>query len=218
MQKTTVALVDDHALLRSGLASIINGFEGFNVLFEAGNGMEFIDQLDFENPPDIVLLDINMPVMDGYETAIWIKKSLPTSKVLVLSMLTNDMPIIRMLRNGVKGYLIKDSMPQVFKEALESVRDNIFYVNEQVRDKLIKYVSKEPDEDEGTNLLLNITEQEAYFLQQICADKTYKDIALEMGVGLRTLDTFRDNLFKKLNTNSRVGLVLFAIKQGIVAI
>ncbi len=218
MQITTVALVDDHALLRSGLASIVNGFEGFTVLFEAGHGKEFIELVDSQNPPDIVLLDINMPVMDGYETAIWIKKNLPTSKVLVLSMLTNDMPIIRMLRNGVKGYLIKDSMPLVFKEALESIRNNVFYINEQVRDKLIKYVSKESDQDEDTQLLLNITEQEAHFLQQICADKTYKDIAIEMGVGLRTLDTFRDNLFKKLNINSRVGLVLFAIKQGIVAI
>jgi two-component system, NarL family, invasion response regulator UvrY len=215
---TTVALVDDHALLRSGLASIINGFDGFSVLFEAGHGKEFIDQVDIQNPPNIVLLDINMPVMDGYETAIWIKKNLPSSKVLVLSMLTNDMPIIRMLRNGVKGYLIKDSMPNVFKEALESIRDNIFYVNEQVRDKLIKYVSKEEDQDQGTKLLLNITEQEAQFLQLICADKNYKDIALEMGVGARTLDTFRDNLFKKLGVNTRVGLVLFAIKQGIVAI
>ncbi len=215
---TTVALVDDHALLRSGLASIINGFDGFSVLFEAGHGKEFIDRVDIQNPPNIVLLDINMPVMDGYETAIWIKKNLPSSKVLVLSMLTNDMPIIRMLRNGVKGYLIKDSMPNIFKEALESIRDNIFYVNEQVRDKLIKYVSKEEDQDQDTKLLLNITEQEAQFLQLICADKTYKDIAMEMGVGLRALDTFRDNLFKKLETNSRVGLVLFAIKQGIVAI
>ncbi|TAG12621.1 MAG: DNA-binding response regulator [Sphingobacteriia bacterium] len=215
---TTVALVDDHALLRSGLVSIINGFDGFSVLLEAGHGKEFIDQVDIQNPPNIVLLDINMPVMDGYETAIWIKKNLPSSKVLVLSMLTNDMPIIRMLRNGVKGYLIKESMPNVFKEALESVRDNIFYVNEQVRDKLIKYVSKEEDQDQSTKILLNITEQEAQFLQLICVDKTYKDIALEMGVGLRSLDTFRDNLFKKLGVNTRVGLVLFAIKQGIVAI
>lgn len=215
---TTVVLVDDHALLRSGLAAMINGFNNFTVLFEAGNGQEFIHQIDKQNPPDIVLLDINMPIMDGYETAIWIKKNLPHSKVLVLSMLTNDMPIIRMLRNGVKGYLIKDSKPYTFKEALESIRDNIFYVNEQVRDKLIKYMSKASEQDEDTQLLLSITEQEAQFLQLICADKIYKDIAQEMGVGIRTLDTFRDNLFKKLEVNTRVGLVLFAIRQGIVAI
>ena len=113
--KTTVALVDDHELLRSGLAAIINSFGEFEVVLEAGNGLEFIKKVKAITPPDIVLLDITMPEMDGYETAAWIRKHLPTVKVLVLSMLSNDLAIIRMLRNGVKGYIIKDSKPHVFK-------------------------------------------------------------------------------------------------------
>jgi DNA-binding NarL/FixJ family response regulator len=216
--KTTVALVDDHELLRSGLAAIINSLGEFEVVLEAGNGLEFIKKVKTITPPDIVLLDITMPEMDGYETAAWIRKHLPTVRVLVLSMLSNDLAIIRMLRNGVKGYIIKDSKPHVFKEAMESIQRNEFYVNELVRDKLINYVSTEEEEGKQTALLLSISEQEAHFLQLLCADKSYREIADEMCVSVRTIDNYRDNLFKKLETKSRVGLVLFAIKQGIANI
>ena len=216
--KTTVALVDDHELLRSGLAAIINSFGEFEVVLEAGNGLEFIKKVKAITPPDIVLLDITMPEMDGYETAAWIRKHLPTVKVLVLSMLSNDLAIIRMLRNGVKGYIIKDSKPHVFKEAMESIQKNEFFVNELVRDKLINYVSNEEDDGKQTALLLSISEQEAHFLQLVCADKSYKEIVDEMFVSVRTIDNYRDNLFKKLETKSRVGLVLFAIRQGIANI
>ena len=215
---TSVALVDDHELLRTGLAGLVNSFPGFRVLFEAGNGKEFIDQVDMNKPPEIVLLDISMPVMDGYETAAWIKHKLPGTKVLVLSMLENDMAIIRMLRNGVKGYILKESNPGIFKQALESVQKNEFYVNELVRNKLINYVTNEDDPTVETSMLLNITEGEAQFLQWLCLDKSYKEIALEMFVSVRTIDSHRDSLFRKLEINTRVGLVLFAIKQGIVSL
>ncbi len=133
-------------------------------------------------------------------------------------MLSNDMAIIRMLRNGVKGYIIKDSKPHVFKEAMESIQRNEFYVNELVRDKLINYVSNEEEDGKQMQSLLNITEQEAHFLELLCADKSYREIADEMCVSVRTIDNYRDNLFKKLDIKTRVGLVLFAIKQGIANI
>lgn len=215
---TSVALVDDHELLRSGLAGLINSFPEFKVVFEAGNGKEFIEKVDQQHPPEIVLLDITMPVMDGYETALWIKNKLPNTKVLVLSMLSNDMAIIRMLRNGVKGYILKESKPEIFKQALDSVKNNDFYVNELVRDKLINYVTNEEGPADQTSILLNITEGEAQFLRWLCLDKSYKEIAQEMFVSVRTIDSHRDNLFKKLEINTRVGLVVFAIKHGIVSI
>lgn len=215
---TSVALVDDHELLRSGLAGLINSFPEFEVVFEAGNGKEFIEKVDMQHPPEIVLLDITMPVMDGYETALWIKNKLPDTKVLVLSMLSNDMAIIRMLRNGVKGYILKESKPEIFKQALDSVKNNDFYVNELVRNKLINYVTNEEGSADNTSTLLNITEGEAQFLRWLCLDKSYKEIAQEMFVSVRTIDSHRDNLFKKLEINTRVGLVVFAIKHGIVNI
>ena len=164
---TTVALVDDHEMLRSGLAGLINTFQDFKVIFEAGNGKEFIEKLDQKNPPDIVLLDITMPFMDGYETALWIKIELPVCKVLVLSMLSNDMAIIRMLRNGVKGYILKESKPSILKQAMESIKNNEFYVNELVRDKLVNYITNEEIDEINTAKLLNINEGEIQFLRRL---------------------------------------------------
>lgn len=213
---TKVALVDDHEMLRSGLAGLINTFPDFKVISEAGHGREFIDNLNRDELPDIVLLDITMPVMDGYETALWIKNELPNTKILVLSMLSNDMAIIRMLRNGVKGYILKESKPAILKQAMESIIKNDFYVNELVKDKLVNYITNDKDKDLNTTKLLNITESEVQFLQWLCMDKSYKEIAKEMFISVRTIDTHRDNLFKKLDINTRVGLIVFAMKHGIV--
>jgi DNA-binding NarL/FixJ family response regulator len=215
---TFVALVDDHELLRSGLASMINSFDGFKVLMEAGNGKEFIEALKSHKAPSIVLLDINMPHMDGFETAEWIKANLPDTRVLVLSMLENDIAIIRMLKNGARGYLLKDSKPKVFKQALENIRDTGYFINELVSDKLMHYISNEDSYLGEGSPLNNLTENETIFLQWICSDKTYKEIAEEMHISPRTVDTYRDNLFKKLDIKTRVGLAIFAIKHGIVSI
>ena len=215
---TFVALVDDHELLRTGLAAIINSFEGYKVVIEANNGKQFIEKVKIKTPPDIVLLDITMPVMDGYETSIWIKANLSQTKVLVLSMLENDTAIIRMLKNGARGYLLKDSKPKVFKEALDSIRDSGYFINELVSNKLMHYINHEEIFDTDTLVLNTLTENEVSFLKWICTEKTYKQIAEEMCLSPRTIDTYRDNLFKKLDVKTRVGLAIFAIKNGIVNI
>lgn len=215
---TFVALVDDHELLRTGLVSIINSFEGFKVVMEANNGKQFIEKVKTKTPPDIVLLDITMPVMDGYETSGWIKNNLPQTKVLVLSMLENDTAIIRMLKNGARGYILKDSKPKVFKDALDSIRDSGYFINELVSNKLMHYINHEEVFDGDTVALNSLTENEVTFLKWICTEKTYKEIADEMCLSPRTIDTYRDNLFKKLDVKTRVGLAIFAIKNGLVNI
>jgi DNA-binding NarL/FixJ family response regulator len=215
---TYIALVDDHELLRTGLAAIINSFEGFKVALEANNGQQFIEKVKTKSPPDIVLLDITMPVMDGYETSIWIKANLPQTKVLVLSMLENDTAIIRMLKNGARGYILKDSKPKVFKDALDSIRDSGYFINELVSNKLMHYINHEEVFDSDTFALNNLSENEVIFLKWICTEKTYKEIADEMCLSPRTIDTYRDNLFKKLDVKTRVGLAIFAIKNSIVNI
>ncbi|MCW3088693.1 MAG: response regulator transcription factor [Sediminibacterium sp.] len=215
---TFVALVDDHELLRTGLAAIINSFEGFKVVIEANNGQQFIEKVKAKTPPDIVLLDITMPVMDGYETSSWIKSNLPQTKVLVLSMLENDTAIIRMLKNGARGYILKDSKPKVFKDALDGIRDSGYFINDLVSNKLMHYINHEEVFDSDTFALNNLSENEVTFLKWICTEKTYKEIADEMCLSPRTIDTYRDNLFKKLDVKTRVGLAIFAIKNNIVTI
>jgi DNA-binding NarL/FixJ family response regulator len=215
---TTIALVDDHELLRSGLAAIVNSIEGYRVILEADNGQVLIQNLKNKPAPDIILLDITMPVMDGYETASWIKANLPETKVLVLSMLENDGAIIRMLKHGARGYILKDSNPKIFRKALNSIRDSGYFINELVSNKLMHYINQEDSLDAQVMPIQTLSENELTFLKWICTDKTYKEIADEMNLSPRTIDTYRDNLFKKLQIKTRTGLAIFAIKNGIIDI
>lgn len=211
-------MVDDHHLLRNGLARLVDSFEGFEVIFEASNGKDFIEQLKLNPVPDIVLLDINMPVMNGYETADWIKKNLPETRILVLSMLESDMTIIRMLNLGARGFIVKDSHPEQFRKALIQIRDLGYCMNENLSGRLAyRNLNQEP-EPAPTVILPRLSEKELEFLRLSCSEMTYREIAHEMGIGHRTVDSHRDSLFQKLGVSTRVGLVLFAIRNGIVMV
>lgn len=219
MHHTSIALVDDHVLLRQGLASFIRSFPQYEIVLEADNGADFITKAK-ANPPDIVLLDVNMPRMNGYETATWIREHLPLAKVLVLSMVEHDAAIIRMLRLGARGYLLKDSNPNILLHALDAVRDHGFFINELVSNRMIHYLN-EGGHSNGSNtntMAVNLNERELRFLQLACTEKTYKEIADEMYVSPRTIDSYRDGLFERLQIKSRVGLVIYAIKNGIVTV
>jgi DNA-binding NarL/FixJ family response regulator len=211
-----VALVDDHALLRSGLASVINSFGEYKVIFEADNGKQFIDRLKQNEMPDVVLMDITMPEMDGFETTKWIKNNVPNIKVLVLSMLDDDNSIIRMLQNGAKGYILKDSKPDILRTALKEVSERGFFLNEIVSGKLMHLINK--GEAKTTAQTINLTDKEIEFLKWCCTEKSYKEIAEAMEINPRTVETMRSNLFEKLETLSRVGLVMYAIRNGIVKV
>jgi DNA-binding NarL/FixJ family response regulator len=210
---THIALIDDHSLLRGTLASLIESFDGYKVVSEADNGKEFIDRLTPDKKPDIILLDITMPEMDGFQTAAWAKKNLPEAKILVLSMMDNETSIIRMLREGARGYLLKDSKPAILRKALDDVRDRGFFMNELVTNKMLNFVTGQ--HQSGTHEIPHLTERESMFLEMACTEMTYKEIADKMKLSQRTVEGYRDDLFKKLNVISRVGLVVFAIKHGL---
>ncbi len=214
--KIKVVLVDDHVLLRNGLANLISSFEKYEVLFEANNGKDFLASLRAANLPDIVLLDINMPEMDGYETSLWLKKNHPQIKVLALSMYDNEASIIRMLKNGAKGYILKDIDPLEFKAALDSLVRKGFYYSDLVTGKLIHAVNNFEESEGAGKAISNLNERELEFLKLACTEMTYKEIADKMYVSPRTVDGYRDSLFEKLNCKTRVGLVMYAIKNGIV--
>jgi two-component system invasion response regulator UvrY len=209
----TITLVDDHKLLRNGLANLLRELE-YKVLFEADNGTDFIEQLKKYSVPDVVLLDINMPQMDGYETALWLKKAHPDVKVLALSMYDDEYAIIKMLKNGARGYILKDAEPGELKRAINAVLDKGFYHSDLVTGTLIHTINHEGDTDHPNVSGLNAKEID--FLKLVCTEMTYKEIAERMCVSPRTVDGYRDDLFEKLGVKSRVGLVLFAIKNGIV--
>ena len=211
-----IVLTDDHVLLRNGLAALVKNL-GHNVLFEADNGKDFINKLDKKNLPELVLMDINMPEMDGYETALWLKTNNPEVKVLALSMYDNENSIIRMLKSGAKGYILKDSEPAELKAALDSILTKGFYYSELVTGKLIHSINKMDDDGDVKNLVL-LNAREIDFLKYACTEMTYKEIADKMFLSPRTIDGYRDDLFEKLNLKTRVGLVMYAIKNGIVQI
>lgn len=212
-----VVLVDDHGLLRNGLAGLVKDL-GYAVLFEADNGKDFLNKLKPEELPDIVLLDINMPQMDGYETAAWIKSYHPDIRILALSMYDDENSIIRMLKNGAGGYILKDAEPGELKAAMESVLSKGFYYSEMVTGRLIHSIHSSQDENSTTKAVSGLNEREVEFLKLAATEMTYKEIAEQMHLSPRTIDGYRDDLFEKLNIKSRVGLVLFSIKNGIVRI
>lgn len=214
--KPAVVLVDDHILLRNGLANLIRSFGDYTVLFEADNGKKFIGQLKAENLPDIVLLDINMPEMDGYETALWLKQNHPEIKILALSMYDNDNAIIGMLKNGARGYVLKDIEPVELKAALDSVFQKGYYYSEMITGKLIHTINTMDDPQQKVKNIIILNERETDFLKLACTEMTYKEIADMMYLSPRTIDGYRDNLFERLNVKTRVGLVMYAIRNGIV--
>ncbi len=212
-----IVLTDDHVLLRNGLASLVKSL-GHEVYFEANNGKDLIAKLNPEKIPDIILLDINMPEMDGYETASWLKEIHPEIKVLALTMYDNENAIIRMLNCGAKGYILKDSDPDELELAIDSMMAKGHYYTEMVNNKLLIALGKQEEEKNELKILLNLNDKEKHFLELCCTELTYKEIAEKMFISHRTVDNYRDVLFEKLHLKTRVGLVMFAIKNGIVTI
>lgn len=210
-----VVLIDDHVLLRNGLASLIESFGKYTVLFQADNGKHFIEKLQPGMLPDIILMDINMPVMDGYETSLWLKELYPRVKILALSMYDNENAIIRMFKAGAKGYILKDCDPDELKAALDALTEKGFYYSEMVTGKLISTINTLDEKDNSVKSIISLSDKETQFLKLACTELTYKEIADKMIISPRTVDGYRDDLFKKLNVRTRVGLVMFAVKNGI---
>ena len=211
METFQIALVDDHALFRSGIAAMVNGLKNYSVLFEAANGQELTRKISPKFKPQIVLLDINMPQMDGIATAQWLRSNYPEIHIVVLSMFEDAEKVLAMVRLGVKGYLLKDAEPHEFEQALNNVSQNEVYFPAFVTRHLISSFNKPVD-----NFKLN--QREIEFLKLSGTELTYKEIADQMCVSVRTVDGYRDQLFDKLQIKSRVGLVLYAIKNKLIEI
>lgn len=213
----TVALTDDHVLLRNALAALIENIPNFSILFLAENGKEMIEQIAQKGNPDILILDLNMPVMDGYESAAWLKKNCAGVYILVLTMFDTEIPLIRLLQEGVRGFLKKDIHPTELKTALHSIIKEGYYYPVQTVGKMVNLfqLNKENRQQLETKTL---SEKDIAFLKLACSDFTYREIALEMNMSPKTIDALRDHLFTRYNVKSRVALAIYAVKNGIVSI
>lgn len=186
------------------------------ILFEANNGIELQQKIDANNLPDIILMDVNMPGMDGFESVQWLKNVYPDVKVLIVSMIEKEETVVRMLRLGVKGYLCKDVEPNELGEALLAVSKRGVYYTDFVTGKLVHALQSDKPEAKKDTRIETINEREKTFLQLACSEMTYNEIADKMFLSPKTIDGYRNSLFEKLNVKSRVGLVMYAIKNKIV--
>lgn len=219
MQKAyRLAVVDDHKLFRRGLISLIDMVDkNSEILFEADNGEQMKSKLDPANLPDIVLMDVNMPGMDGFASVAWLKENHPAVRVLVVSMIEKEETVVRMLKLGVKGYLCKDVEPEELGEALHAVLNKGFYYTDFITGKLVHSLQNEsPNNTKEVSDQINDRERE--FIKLACSEMTYNEIADKMCLSPKTIDGYRNSLFEKLNIKSRVGLVIYAIRHGIFRI
>ncbi|HTF04018.1 MAG TPA: response regulator transcription factor [Bacteroidia bacterium] len=216
MMHRSIVIVDDHRLFSSALAELIGKFTRYSVLYEVQNGKELIERMKHvQNVPDIILLDINMPVMNGFETAEWLRKSHPEVRVLAVSMNDDEESVINMIRAGAHGYVLKDIGPLDLEKALECLVEKGTYYSELVTQHMASSIAGS-DSAKKNDLALN--ERERAFLQWACSELTYKEIADKMCVSMRTVDGYREALFLKLEVKNRVGLVLYAIANKLVKI
>jgi two-component system, NarL family, invasion response regulator UvrY len=214
-----LAVVDDHKLFRKGLISLIEMVsKEYVILFEADNGLDLQQQIDKNNLPDIILMDVSMPGMDGFASVQWLQEQYPQIKVLVVSMIEKEESIVRMLKLGVKGYLCKDVEPKELGEALQAVFNKGFYYTDFITGKLVHSLQNGEEDKQSLLDFDQMNDREKQFLQLACSELTYHEIADKMFVSPKTIDGYRNSLFEKLKAKSRVGLVLLAIKNGLVKV
>ncbi len=212
----TVAIADDHNLFRKGIISLLEENPKVKVVYEAGNGAELLHLLN--NPdtfPDVVLLDIEMPVMDGMEAQKKIKKLYPEMKVIILTMRDDEQFILYMISEGVNGYLLKDAEPEELEKAIEKVVVNDFYFPDSMAKLLVRNIGrKRPVNHE----LPEFTERELEVLELICREHTATEIAEKLSISPRTAEGHRSNLLEKSGSKNIAGLVVFALKNNLVFI
>lgn len=207
--KNKIAIVDDHTLLSQAIGNLVESFDDFETDGIFKNGQELINALNNkEINPKIILMDVNMPVLNGIETTKIVSKEFPSISILALSVDEEENTIIHMLKSGAKGYLSKDIQKDILHLALTTTLNQGFFHTQNVTDALLGSLKKKNEFDE-------LKEREIEFIQLACSDLTYREIADKMFLSPKTIDNYRDAVFSKLNIKNRVGLVLFAIKSGI---
>lgn len=211
--KINIAIADDHQLFLKSLGLMIESFNGFCVVADATNGEILLDKLQSQKVlPEIILLDVNMPIMDGPATASAISQRYPQIKLVALSMKDDDATVLKMIRSGCCAYLLKGIHPDELEKALTEVYHAGYYNADESNVRYRRLLQQKEEER------LPLSDRELSFLRLACSDLTYKQIADQMHLAERTIDGYREQLFQKLNVQSRVGMVLEALRRGLVTL
>ena len=213
MKTIPIAIVDDHTLMSKALENMIAENPKYRVVMNQPNGEDFISGLEnISELPAVVLMDINMPYKNGIETTEWLTEHHPDIKVIALTMEDDEKVLIRMLKAGAKGYLLKDMQPSILFQAIDTVFEKGSFYTDFVAQKLLKV---QTEDAKNASLLSDLKEREKEFIKLACSELTYKEIADKMCLSPKTIDGYRDSVFVKLEIKNRVGLVLFALKHNL---
>ena len=213
----SIVLVDDHTIVRNGLRTLIEALGNYKVIAQYDNGKHFIDAPSILQEPDLVVMDLNMPEMDGAQTMTWLRQHRPDMKVLVLTLNTEEKTILELFRLGVRGYLPKNCTADVLKKAIEDTVYSGYYHSDLLQHALASEADKQ---DDKATIQARISDREMLFVTLVCHpdEYTYEQIANKMTVSRRTVDGYREELFEKFHIRSKTGLVMFAIKHGLVTL
>lgn len=214
-----IAIIDDHILFQSGLTSLFSEHDNLEVVLVADNGQDMITKLkalNKTNLPDVFIVDISMPIMDGIETVKWLNKNSPGAKIVMLTMIDKPEVVMELIKLGVKSYLTKDKSPSELIMAISLVHDNKYFFPDEITKIIVSSHQKHNESINDPKDIPNLTERELQLLRLSCTEMTYSEIANEMQISPRTVDAFRSSLFEKLNVKSRVGLVLVALKLKLI--
>jgi DNA-binding NarL/FixJ family response regulator len=212
--KTDIVIVDDHKLFRKGIKALLEEFSFTGKVYEAGNGIELLELLKGVSPlPEIILLDIQMPVMDGIEAHKKIQKLYPQIKVVVLTMADDEQFMIHMIAQGVNGYLLKNADPEELENALQKLQKNEFYFPADMAHLILKSTR---EKNFSWKNIVEFSEREMEVLELICKEHTAPEIALKLRLNTRTIENYRTKLLEKTGTKNIAGLVVYAIKNKLV--
>lgn len=220
--KINIAVVDDHNLFREGIVALLKDYQDLEVVVQAEDGKQFVKWLDTVkksagNLPHIVLLDIQMPEMNGIETTIYLQQFYPDIKIIILTMHNEEELIFDLMNKGASGFLAKDKSVDMVVDAIYSIMENGIYFNEQILHSIVQSWQKTHDIDK-LMAELRISPREHEIIQLLAEQKTTKEIAATLTISTRTVDIHRKSIFVKTGTINTAGLVLFAIKNNLLKI
>lgn len=214
MKKIKLAVVEDQQLFRSGIISLLGEFEELEIIIEAENGKDFINQLK-KNKPQVVLMDLEMPEMNGIETTEYLHSKFPEIKILILTMHDEDEFILHLIEKGANGFLLKDSSIETVVDAIYAIMENGYYFNDRVSKTMVKGLVRSKKIIPSFNNI-QLSAREVEVIKLICKEYTNREISEKLNLSVRTIDNHRDKILSKIGARNTAGIVMFALKNNLL--